>query len=167
MASVAFPVSFGSLGIGVILNNVEEIERREIASEQPMGTFSSHDFSLLLTYAKMVGDKLDWDSIFILFGLCSFLIAAFSSPQSFSILVNKMSWIALLAGISGGLGFLFFYQALEKGSASLVIPISSLYVLVAAVLAVIFLKEPLTLRKALGILFAVLAIILLSQQSEV
>jgi len=118
-------------------------------------------------FSKMVGDKLDWGSIFILFGLSSFLIAAFSSPQSFSILLNKMSWIALLAGISGGLGFLFFYQALEKGPASLVIPISSLYVLVAAVLAFFFLKEPLTLRKALGILFAVVAIILLSHQSEV
>ena len=118
-------------------------------------------------FSKLVGNKLDWGSIFILFGICSFLIAACSSPQSLSIIVHKISWIALLAGISGALGFLFFYQALEKGSASLVIPISSLYILIAAILAIIFLREPLTLRKAFGILFAVIAIMLLSHQPEV
>ncbi|RKX70132.1 hypothetical protein DRP53_06025 [candidate division WOR-3 bacterium] len=68
----------------------------------------------------------------------------------------------IITGILGGVGTLFFYLAMESGKASVVVPISAQYIVVAAILAFIFLKEPVTMRKILGIIFATVAIILLS-----
>ena len=57
-ASVIFPSSAGAFGVGVMLNSVDEIERRVIASEEPLGTFSAHDFSFILSYARRIKQKL-------------------------------------------------------------------------------------------------------------
>lgn len=59
-ASILFPAFKGTLGIGLVLNSVSNIERRTIASEEPLGTFSAHDFAMSLTYARMFGQKLSW-----------------------------------------------------------------------------------------------------------
>jgi len=114
-------------------------------------------------FSKMTLDRLDWGAIFVLFGLSTLLVATVSSPQSYSVLFQKSAWMGVLAGITGALGFLFFYRALQQGIVSVVIPISSLYILVAVILAVVFLHEPLTVKKLLGIVSAIIAIILLSQ----
>jgi len=114
-------------------------------------------------FSKVAAGRLDWGTIFILFGLSTLLIASIFSPHSYSVMFQKSIRIGLLAGISGALGFLFFYQALEQGPASVVIPCSSLYILFAVLLAFIFLHEPLTVKKIFGIISAVTAIVLLSQ----
>ena len=116
-------------------------------------------------FSKMTLDRLDWGAIFVLFGLSTLLIATVSSPQSYFVLFQKSAWMGVLAGITGALGFLFFYRALQQGMVSVVIPFSSLYILVAVILAVVFLHEPLTVKKLLGIVSAIIAIILLSQQT--
>lgn len=58
VASLTFPTAVGSFGIGLLLNNVEGFERRTIASEEPTGTFSAHDFSFALNYSRKVMDNL-------------------------------------------------------------------------------------------------------------
>ena len=58
VASLVFPTKIGSFGIGLLLNNMEGFERRTIASAEPTGTFSAHDFSFALNYARMLTDEL-------------------------------------------------------------------------------------------------------------
>ncbi|MBN1999722.1 PorV/PorQ family protein [candidate division KSB1 bacterium] len=54
IASLVFPLRKSAIGIGLVLNNVSDIERRTHATEEPLGTFSSHDFSLSLNYARFI-----------------------------------------------------------------------------------------------------------------
>ncbi len=56
-----------------------------------------------------------------------------------------------------------FYNALRLGDASLVVPASGTYPVLTAILAVLFLGEQMTLMRALGILFAALAIVFLTR----
>ena len=58
VANVCFPAFSGTLGFGLVLNNVDDLERRTIASEEPVGTFSAHDFSFSANYARMFGERL-------------------------------------------------------------------------------------------------------------
>jgi transporter family protein len=69
---------------------------------------------------------------------------------------------AMLTGITGVLGTLFYYAAASRGSISIVVSITALYPLITICLAFFFLDEPLTLRQLFGMLSAIIAIILLS-----
>lgn len=62
----------------------------------------------------------------------------------------------------------FAYYRLSHGGEEVTIlaPLSSLYVLVAVVLGVLVWHEPITLRKGLGILLGVVAMILLSWERQ-
>ncbi len=70
--------------------------------------------------------------------------------------------LALGAGLAYGLALVFFFVALRRGPASVVVPLSGMYILVPAVLGFIFLKEPLTLPHVLGLTCAGLAVLFLS-----
>jgi hypothetical protein len=41
-----------------LLNSIDGFERRTLASEEPLGTFSSHDFSIAMNYSRRFGDYL-------------------------------------------------------------------------------------------------------------
>lgn len=69
----------------------------------------------------------------------------------------------LLLGLTNGLGSWFLFAALEKGAkASVAIPLTALYPLITALLAVILLGERLAARHWLGLALAVVAGVLLS-----
>lgn len=80
--------------------------------------------------------------------------------------VNNIATTGLLlavgAGIASALGAITMYAALKSGQASIVTPISGLYFVVAAFLGIIFLEEPLSARKLVGISFAILSIVLIT-----
>ncbi|BAU14529.1 hypothetical protein LEP3755_50770 [Leptolyngbya sp. NIES-3755] len=67
---------------------------------------------------------------------------------------------AMLTGIVGTLATLCYLVAVSKGSSSIVLPLTSLYPAITVILALLILKEPMTLRHGIGILLAVSAIIL-------
>lgn len=69
---------------------------------------------------------------------------------------------AAAAGVATGAGSLLFYTSLRYGSVSVASTLVGLYFVVAAVLGVAFLGEAVTLRKVLGIGFAVVAVVLLA-----
>ncbi len=69
---------------------------------------------------------------------------------------------ALLAGIAGAIGSLFFLLALSRGKASVVVTMTALYPLIVIILSFFILKEPLTLKQGIGIVFALIAMVLLS-----
>jgi transporter family protein len=75
--------------------------------------------------------------------------------------------LAALGGALNGLGALTSFAALEKGGkASVVIPIINLYPLVAIGGAWLLLGEKLTGKQIAGIVFALAAVVLLSQENR-
>ena len=74
----------------------------------------------------------------------------------------KGAVLAFLTGAIGFVGALFLLGAVTKGKVSLVVPMVTLYPLVTVILAFLILKEPISSRHLLGMLFAFTAIGLLS-----
>jgi bacterial/archaeal transporter family protein len=80
-------------------------------------------------------------------------IAFFTKSQPLSV-IGKRTWIFLiLSGIATGLSWLCYFRALQLGEASRVAPVDKLSVVVAIVLAAIFLHEHLTWHHWIGGLF--------------
>lgn len=71
--------------------------------------------------------------------------------------------MAALAGLCGGLGLVCFLQALTAKPAAVVVPLTSLYPVLTALLGVVILREQLTLWQWLGIGLAVIAVWLLTE----
>ncbi len=69
---------------------------------------------------------------------------------------------AVLTGICGMLGTLFFFAAASKGKISVVVSLTALYPLITIFLAAVFLKESLSVKQIIGMVFALVAIYLLS-----
>lgn len=75
---------------------------------------------------------------------------------------NGWTYLAILVGMFTSLGAFFFFNAIAQGEASKVVVITSLYPVITAILAFIFLQETITLTKLIGILFCLIGIIILS-----
>lgn len=69
---------------------------------------------------------------------------------------------SLLAGLTGGGGVIFFYYAMKEGKVSLVVTITALYPVVTILLSFLILKEDITLKQALGMAFALIAMVLMA-----
>jgi transporter family protein len=77
-------------------------------------------------------------------------IALATKNESFSA-VGKRTWIFLiLSGIATSLSWLCYFRALQLGEASQVAPVDKLSVVIAIVLAAIFLHEKMTWHHWLG-----------------
>lgn len=65
--------------------------------------------------------------------------------------IGKKSWIFLiLSGLATGASWLCYYKALQIGSASKVVPIDKLSVVITLVLAFVFLHEKFTAKSLIG-----------------
>lgn len=65
--------------------------------------------------------------------------------------LTKMNWAFLiLSGIATGLSWIFYFKALQLGKASQVAPIDKLSVALVVIFSVIFLKESLSIKTAIG-----------------
>lgn len=62
------------------------------------------------------------------------------------------------AAIALTVGLLAYYYALSVGPVSVVVPLFGMFVVTSSLLGIAVLGEPLTLRKAIGVVFAVLAV---------
>ncbi|MBI2671964.1 EamA family transporter [Candidatus Woesearchaeota archaeon] len=69
---------------------------------------------------------------------------------------------AIVTGFIGSLGVLFFYFAIKSGKLAVVVPLTALYPALTVLLSVLILKEQINLYQGIGILFAIIAGILLS-----
>ena len=72
---------------------------------------------------------------------------------------------ALGTGVALVIAVVFYFLALSEGPASVVVPIYGMFIVGGAVLGLIFLHEPFTLRKALGILLAAISVYLIAGHS--
>ncbi len=65
--------------------------------------------------------------------------------------LSKTNWLFLiLSGIATGLSWIFYFKALQAGKVSQVAAVDKLSVALAIILSVVFLKEVLTLKTAIG-----------------
>ena len=69
---------------------------------------------------------------------------------------------ALLTGVAGMAGTLFYFHAARTGKISLVVTVTALYPLITILLAVLILKEPLSGRQLCGLVLAMAAIYLVA-----
>jgi len=114
------------------------------------GRFSSY-FVLMISSAMVVTTST---TITILRGD----IKAFSRDN----LASGDGMFALGAGLALVIAVVFYFLALSEGPTSIVVPIYGMFIVGGAVLGLVFLHEPLTLRKALGILLAAVTIYLIA-----
>jgi bacterial/archaeal transporter family protein len=79
---------------------------------------------------------------------------------------HPVDWSALLwacaAGVALTVAVTSLFRALALGPSSVVVPVYGMFIIGGAVLGVLFLHEPITLRKALGLAAAVIGIYLVS-----
>ena len=65
--------------------------------------------------------------------------------------ISKKSWLFLiLSGLATGASWLCYYRALQVGEASKVVPVDKLSVVIAPVLAFVFLHESFTMKSVVG-----------------
>jgi|SRR5215470_3171017 len=114
------------------------------------GRFSSY-FVLMISSAMVVTTST---TITILRGD----IKAFSRDN----LASLDGMFALGAGVALVIAVVFYFLALSEGPTSVVVPIYGMFIVGGAVLGLVFLHEPFTLRKGLGILLAAVSIYLIS-----
>ena len=86
----------------------------------------------------------------------------------FALAAGANRWIrpaplAVASGLAAGVASVLFYVAIRKGPASVVMPLTGMYILIPALLGFIFLKEPLTVTHVLGLTCAGLAVFFLTR----
>ena len=83
--------------------------------------------------------------------------------QEFTTHLNSPKMLHVLAaGVLLGIGILALYRSLALGPVSVVTPIFAMFLVFSSVIGFLFLGESFTARKALGIVFAALAVYLVS-----
>lgn len=117
---------------------------------------------------KLSTNHISFEGSFAWFCMAMILISiivAIVAPLDFRVGPSLLA-LAALGGTLNGLGALTSFAALEKGGkASVVIPIINLYPLVTIFGAWAFLGEKLTRRQVAGIVLALVAVVLLSQET--
>ena len=65
--------------------------------------------------------------------------------------ISRKSWLFLiLSGLATGASWLCYYNALQVGEASKVVPVDKLSVVITLILAFVFLNEKITLKSGIG-----------------
>jgi transporter family protein len=78
------------------------------------------------------------------------------------LMINRQILYAVPVGLVSMIAILAFYKALKIGPASVVVPLTNMYVIFPVLYGFVFLKETISTTRVLGIIFAVLATIFLS-----
>lgn len=89
--------------------------------------------------------------IFSLFAVSMLKFSVPWSPRGFT--------FGVLAGLAAFAGYFTFFMALERGKASVIVPLSAMGPVSTAVLSVVFLGERPTFQQSIGIALAILACI--------
>ena len=120
---------------------------------------------------KLSTNAISTQLSFLWFGVAMIALAVVVVPRVRGVsllwhLAPKDFWLAVIGGTLNSLGAYTSFAALEKGGkASIVIPLCYLYPLLTIILAITFLHESLTRPQFAGIVVALVAAILLSQEA--
>jgi bacterial/archaeal transporter family protein len=112
---------------------------------------------------KIALERIGWGPAFALLAISDLVVLLIIKPQSFLLHANTNYLLGLGMAVAGTLGGICFYMALERGPATVVVPGTALYIVVAAVLAFMFLGETVTVNRILGVGLGLAAIYFLSK----
>ena len=119
--------------------------------------------------SKLALKQLDWRVMMLLSAAASFPfviligLGPLTGMDTAKPAVGYAGLFACIAGLGASAATLGFNRALQTGGpANVVVPLTSQYVLVIVLFSTIFLKEPLTWQRVVGIIAAVVAIVFLS-----
>lgn len=115
--------------------------------------------------SKLALREIDWRVMLLFSSLASLPLVFALGLGAFDWKFDKYVYFILagIAGLGASAATLAFNRALQKGGpANVVVPLTSQYVLVIVIFSTIFFKEPLTWKRILGIIAAIVAIVLLS-----
>jgi transporter family protein len=119
---------------------------------------------------KLSTNNISFEMSFVWFCLAVCVVSAAIAvllPMDWRSLNLSLVALAALGGLLNGLGALTSFAALKQGGkASVVIPIINLYPLVTIAGVWLFLGEKLSATQILGIVFALAAVVFLSQETE-
>ncbi len=132
-------------------------------------------FSLITIFAwgiwgiltKMSSKHYGWQQIYIVAGLVT-LLASLLLYTSSILSKGQLNLgspgfnYALAAGVAGTIALMSFYNAIKYGKVSVVVPFTALYPIITVTFSFIFLGERISIHQGLGIIFALIATILLS-----
>jgi transporter family protein len=71
---------------------------------------------------------------------------------------------AVLTGVLGYLGLLFFMYAVRAGKICVVAPVTALYPVITLALAFVFLREKITIVQVAGMILALVSVVLISYE---
>lgn len=123
-------------------------------------------YSLVAPLLKIAMESIpSTTAVFLSNGLMTVLLGALmayrgTSPWQY-LSHPKAPYIAVW-GTFLAVGLLAYYRALALGPVSVVVPVYGLFIAISSVIGIVVLEESLTVRKGLGIAFAVLAVVLMS-----
>ena len=103
-------------------------------------------------------------------------LAFLSSCASFVVIVGSYAWQrfpaaptsagilwALLSGVCGAIGMLFFAMAIKRGDASIIVTVSAIYPVFTVLLSPLILQEKISLAHAVGVLLVTVGVILVAR----
>lgn len=114
---------------------------------------------------KFVMDKVNPYQLEVITALGMFLIAVpalFLTQKNLSLPVQT-SPLSMLVGLLFAIGSFVYVLAVARLPVGIAAPISTGYIVVAVTLSVIFLKEPMSFLKVLGILLTIIGVSILSR----
>ncbi len=114
-------------------------------------------------FSKLAAEALPWPTVIAWGAVGSFFVlVAVLLTQKFELAANLPAVWAVLGGLTGVAGAVFFYVALARGTASVIVPLTALYPGITALLAIFLLKEPISASQTVGIILALIAVVLMS-----
>ena len=115
-------------------------------------------------FAKIVSERdpfIQWIIVNIV-GILLTVFIVIKDPQRLWQIQGKILIYGVISAIMVVLGSLLLYYALNRGRASIVVPLSSIGPAITTVLAVLFLGEHLSINQIVGIVLVILGVILIS-----
>ena len=109
-------------------------------------------------------------------GMPATTLAFLASCASFTVIVGTYIWqrapaapstasvlFALLSGLCGAVGLLFFSMAIKRGDATLIVTLSATYPAFTVLLSPLLLQEKISLEHVVGVLLVTLGVILVTR----
>lgn len=79
-----------------------------------------------------------------------------------NLMINKYVIYSIPVGLISLVAIIAFYKALKIGPSSVVLPLTNMYVILPVLFGFVVLKEPITMTRVIGIIFAILAAVFLT-----
>ena len=103
-------------------------------------------------------------------------LAFLSACASFAVIVGTYAWqrfptapttagnlYALMSGVCGAIGMLFFSVAIKRGDAAIIVTLSAIYPVFIVLLNPVILQEKLSITHVIGVLLVTLGVILVAR----